>query len=57
MVVAGFPLIDANYRHFIVLLRERFGQPYKLINVHVQALLNLTNAANTLKLAMILQYS
>ena len=47
-VVAGFPLTDVNYQNSITLLRERFGQPYKLINAHMQALLNLTNANNTL---------
>ena len=46
-VVAGFPLTDVNYQHAITLLRERFGQPYKLINAHMQALLNLTNVTNT----------
>ena len=47
-VVAGFPLTDVNYQHSITLLRERFGQPYKLINAHMQALLNLSSAANSL---------
>ena len=47
-VVVGFPLTDVNYQHSITLLRERFGQPYKLINAHMQALLNLTNVTNTL---------
>ena len=41
-VVADIPLTDANYQHSIVLLRERFGQPNRLINAHMQALLNLT---------------
>ena len=47
-VVAGFPLTDVNYQHSITLLRERFEQPYKLINAHMQALLNLSSAANSL---------
>ena len=47
-VVAGFPLTDVNYQCSITLLRERFGQPYKLINAHMQALLNLSNATNSL---------
>ena len=37
-----------NYQNSITLLRERFGQSYKLINAHMQALLNFTNATNTL---------
>ena len=40
-VVSSFPLTDVNYQHSITLLRERFGQPYKLINALMQALLNL----------------
>ena len=47
-MVAGFPLTDVNYQHSITLLRKRFGQPYKLINAHMQALLNLSNVANSL---------
>ena len=47
-VIIGFPLTDINYEQSIALLRERFGQPYKLINAHMQALLNLANVNNTL---------
>ena len=46
-VVIGFPLNDVNYEQSVTLLRERFGQPYKLINAHMQALLNLVNVNNT----------
>ena len=38
-VVAGFPLTNS-------ILRQRFGQPYKLVNAHMQALLNLPKPAN-----------
>ena len=31
VVIAGFPLTDANYSHSIALLQNRFGQPYKLV--------------------------
>ena len=48
VVAAGFPLTDVNYQQSITLLRERFGQPYKLINAHMQTLLNLSNATNSL---------
>ena len=41
-VVIGFSLTDMNYEQSVALLRERFGQLYKLINVHMQALLNLS---------------
>ena len=47
-VIAGFPLTDSNYAHFVALLRERFGQTYKLVNAHMGALLNLGKPSNTL---------
>ena len=47
-VIAGFPLTNSNYTHSIALLRERFGQTYKLVNAHMEALLNLGKPANTL---------
>jgi len=47
-VVAGFPLTDTNYMHSIDLLKNRFGQPYKIINAHMEALLNLTKPTNSL---------
>ena len=45
-VVAGFPLTNSNYEHSVSLLKQRFGQSYKLINAHIQALLNLPKPAN-----------
>ena len=45
-VIAGFPLTNSNYEHSVVLLRQRFGQSYKLVNAHMQALLNLPNPSN-----------
>ena len=47
-MVIGFPLTDVNYKQSVTLLRERFGQLYKLINAHMQVLLNLANVSNTL---------
>ena len=47
-VIAGFPLTDANYSHSIALLQNCFGQPYKLVSAHMQALLDLPNPTNTL---------
>ena len=47
-VIAGFPLTDSNYAHSVALLRERFGQTYKLVNAHMEALLNLGKPSNTL---------
>lgn len=40
-VVAGFPLTGVNYEHSITLLRQRYGQPHKLINAHMNALLEM----------------
>lgn len=39
--VTGFPLTNRNYEQAITLLRERFGQSNKIINAHMQALLDL----------------
>ena len=44
--IAGFPLTDANYTHSIDLLRERFGQSHKIVNAHMQALLDLPNPSS-----------
>ena len=47
-VVAGFPLTNANYEHSVTLLTERFGQPHKLVQAHMQALLDMPNPDNSL---------
>ena len=41
--IAGLPLTERNYHLSIELLENRFGQPYKLINTHIQALLDVPN--------------
>ena len=46
--IDGFPLTDNNYDQSILLLKERFGQSHKLINAHMQALLNLPPPVNSL---------
>lgn len=48
-VVAGFPLTNDNYEHSVLLLKQRFGQSYKPINAHMQALLNLQNLPATIR--------
>jgi len=45
LLLLGF---DTNYAHSIDLLKNRFVQPYKIINAHVEALLSLTKPTNTL---------
>jgi len=35
--ISDLPLTDDNYVHSVTLLRERFGQQYKLIDTHQEA--------------------
>lgn len=44
-IIAGF---QSNYEHSIALLKERFGQPYKQIDAHMQALIDLSSPSNSL---------
>ena len=46
--IAGLPLTERNYQHSIELLEERFGQTHKLINAHMQALLDMPNPTSNL---------
>ena len=46
--IAGLPLTERNYQHSIELLKERFGQTHKLINAHMQALLDMANPNTSL---------
>ena len=36
--IAGLPLTEANYTSSITLLEDRYGQRYKIVNVHMRAL-------------------
>lgn len=47
-VIAGFPLTNSNYAHSIAVFREWFGQTYKLVDAHMEALLNSGKLSNTL---------
>ena len=47
-VIAGLPLTSANYNNAMSLLIERFGQPHKIINAHMQALLDIANPVSSL---------
>ena len=40
-VVAGFPLTNTSYSQSIALLRDRFGQPYKIVNAPSEPLASL----------------
>ena len=46
--IAGFPLTNANYQRSIQILREQFGQPHRIINAHMEAMLNLPNPTTQL---------
>ena len=46
--VAGFPLTNANYQRSVELLQERFGQSHRIINAHMEAMLNLPNPSTQL---------
>ncbi|XP_065894407.1 uncharacterized protein [Dysidea avara] len=47
-VIGGFSLSYANYPHCTALLKERFGQQYKLVEAHKEALLNVSTPSNHL---------
>ena len=44
--IAGLPLTELNYQHSSSLLHEQFGQIHKLINAHMQALLDMPSPTN-----------
>jgi len=46
--IDNLPLTDVNYDHSVALLKERFGQLYKLVNAHMDALTNLPKPVNNL---------
>ena len=46
--ISGLPLTDDNYTESVRILRERFGQQYKLVDAHMEALLNVTAPSNNL---------
>ena len=46
--IAGFPLTNANYQRRIELLQERFGQSHRIINAHMEAMLNSPNPSTQL---------
>ena len=48
-IIAGLPLNNLNYHHSVSLLRDRYGQPHKIISAHVQALLELSRPTNKLE--------
>ena len=47
-VITGFQLTNDNYAHSVALLKERFGQIYKQVDAHMQALRDLPIPTNTL---------
>ena len=47
-VITGLPLTNPNYDHAVQLLKKRYGKPDKLIEAHMQALVELNNPSNTM---------
>ncbi len=39
--IEGLPLTESNYAQSVEILEQRFGQPHKITNAHMQALLDL----------------
>ena len=46
-VVAGFLLTGLNYEHSVTLLRQRYGQPHKLVNAHMNVFIEVTSPTNS----------
>ena len=42
-VIAGLPLTEDNYDDAIELLSERYGQPHKIVEVHMKALSEISS--------------
>ena len=47
-VIAGLPLTSTSYSHSVTLLQNRYGQPHKLISIHMKALIELPSPSNSL---------
>ena len=45
--IAGFQLTHVNYRKAVDLLKERFGQPHKIISAYMKSLLKLPRPENS----------
>ena len=45
--IEGLPLTESNYMQALNILEERFGQPHKIINAHMQALLDLPSPSDS----------
>ena len=45
--IEGLPLTESNYVQCIEILEQRFGQPHKITNTHMQALLDLPCPSNS----------
>ena len=45
--INGLSLSSANYEEAVALLKERYGDPQKIINAHMDALVNLPTVENT----------
>jgi len=46
-VIAGFQLMNDNYKHSIALLKEQFKQTYKQFDAHIHALIDSASPSNS----------
>ena len=46
--ITRLPLTNLNYGHSVSLLKNRYGQPQRIVNAHIQALLDLPRPINKL---------
>jgi len=47
VTICGFALTDANYEQSVTLLEAQFGKKQRIINAHMQALLDLPTPSNS----------
>ncbi|XP_065902524.1 uncharacterized protein [Dysidea avara] len=46
--IAGLPLTESNYDDAITLLTRKYGQPHKIVQAHMQALIEIASPTNSL---------
>jgi len=47
-MIAGLPLTKSNYDDTISLLTKKYGQPHKIVQAHMQALIEIASPTNSL---------
>ena len=46
--IAGLPLTESNYDDAIALLTRKYGQPHKIVQAHMQVLIEIASPTNSL---------